>query len=61
MDIYIQLSNSEGIGMPSIEAAACGVPIFVVNYSGMEDLVKKLKATPIKVQKLFTESEDVTF
>lgn len=43
-DLYIQLANSEGFGLPQVEAAACGIPIACTNYSAMEDVVKKLGA-----------------
>jgi len=56
-DLYIQYSICEGFGMPQVEAGACGVPIATVNYSAMCDIVKKLKAYPIKVRTLFKELE----
>ncbi len=56
-DIYIQYSICEGFGMPQVEAAACGVPIFTVNYSAMVDIVKKLEATPIPPAVMFKELE----
>lgn len=46
-DLYVQCANSEGFGMPVVEAAACGVPLAVVNYSAMCDFVEKLGAYPI--------------
>jgi glycosyltransferase involved in cell wall biosynthesis len=46
-DLYIQCANSEGFGLPQVEAAACGIPIACTNYSAMEDLVNKLEAYPI--------------
>lgn len=56
-DIYVQYSQCEGYGMPIVEAAACGIPVMVVNYSAMEDFVKTLNATPIKVERFYTEAE----
>jgi glycosyltransferase involved in cell wall biosynthesis len=56
-DLYIQYAICEGFGMPQVEAGACGVPIATVNYSAMCDIVKKLKAYPIKVRTLFKELE----
>lgn len=47
-DMYVQYSNAEGLGIPVIEAAYCGVPVAVVNYSGMCDFVNKLGARPIE-------------
>lgn len=46
-DLYVQCANSEGFGLPQVEAAACGVPIACTNYSAMEDLVNKVDAYPI--------------
>lgn len=56
-DLYVQCANSEGFGLPQVEAAACGVPIACTNYSAMEDVVKKLGAYPIKVDALYKELE----
>lgn len=47
MDLYVQYSCAEGLGMPQIEAAACGVPVMSVNYSGMKDIVEKTGGYPI--------------
>jgi len=46
-DLYIQPANSEGFGLPQVEAAACGTQIACTNYSAMEDVVNKLGAYPI--------------
>ena len=32
-DVYIQPANSEGFGLPIVEAAACGVPVMATDYS----------------------------
>ena len=47
-DLYVQCANSEGFGLPQVEAAACGIPIACTNYSAMEDIVKNLGAYGIK-------------
>lgn len=47
-DLYVQPANSEGFGLPQVEAAACGIPIACTNYSAMEDIVNKLGAYPIQ-------------
>lgn len=57
MNFYVQYSICEGFGMPQVEAAACGVPIATVNYSAMEDIVKKINAYPIKIASFFKELE----
>lgn len=46
-DLYVQCANSEGFGLPQVEAAACGIPVACTNYSAMEDIVNKLDAYPI--------------
>lgn len=42
MDLYIQYSNSEGLGIGQIEAAACGVPVCGTAHSAMLDVIPKL-------------------
>jgi glycosyltransferase involved in cell wall biosynthesis len=54
-DLYVQYANSEGLGIPAIEAGSCGVPVFEVDYSAMSDVVRKLDGTPLKVQRLYHE------
>lgn len=56
-DAYVQYSNSEGFGMPMVEAAACGVPVFCTDYSAMEDSVRRLDGYPIDPIMLYTELE----
>jgi glycosyltransferase involved in cell wall biosynthesis len=56
-DVYVQYAICEGFGMPQVEAASCGVPVMSVDYSAMEDVVRKLNGFPIKVKKLFRELE----
>lgn len=46
-DYYVQYSNSEGFGIPLVEAAACGVPIMAVDYSAMSDILTKLNGVRI--------------
>lgn len=60
-DLYIQYSNSEGFGMPQLEAAACGVPIMSVDYSAMTDAVQKLGGVPIPLVALNLELETGCF
>lgn len=47
-DIYVQYAICEGLGIPQLEAASCGIPIFAVNYSGMEELTTKLNGVKIE-------------
>jgi len=60
-DLYIQYANSEGFGMPQLEAAACGVPIMSVDYSAMTDAVRKLQGSPIPLTALSLELETGCF
>jgi glycosyltransferase involved in cell wall biosynthesis len=56
-DVYVQYANSEGFGMPQVEAAACGVPVMATDYSAMSDVVRKLGGFPIFVDRLDLEQE----
>lgn len=56
-DVYVQFSNSEGLGIGLVEAAACGVPVMGTDYSGMADVVRKLTGTPIAVKSFYREPE----
>jgi glycosyltransferase involved in cell wall biosynthesis len=40
-DLYIQYANSEGFGMPQLEAAQCGALVASVDYSAMSSVDKK--------------------
>ena len=55
-DCLVQYSICEGFGMPQVEAAYCGVPVFSVNYSAMQDMPETILATPINFS-LQIESE----
>ena len=56
-DCYVQYSNSEGFGMPMVEAASCGVPVVATDYSAMSDVVRKINGFPVDVLSLSKESE----
>ena len=56
-DVYIQYAIAEGVGIPQIEAAACGIPIMSVDFTAMHDVVKWCKGYPIKVGYVFRELE----
>ena len=56
-DLYVQYANSEGFGLPQVEAAACGVPVMSVDYSAMSSVIRKLGGTPLKVKTLYKEME----
>ena len=46
-DLYIQYAICEGLGIPQLEAASCGVPICSVDYSAMSEVTDKLEADKI--------------
>jgi glycosyltransferase involved in cell wall biosynthesis len=56
-DIYAQIANSEGFGIPQIEAAFCGVPVMATDYSAMADVVRNVNGYPIKVKTTYREME----
>lgn len=56
-DVYLQICTNEGMGLPQIEAAACGIPVMSTNYSAPEDILKKLNGYPLNVLQLFKEVE----
>ena len=56
-DLYIQYANSEGFGLPQVEAASCGVPVMSVDYSAMESVIRKINGTPLKLKSRYLELE----
>ena len=56
-DLYVQYANSEGFGLPQVEAAACGVPVMSVDYSAMSSVIRKLGGTPLRPKTLYKELE----
>jgi len=56
-DLYVQYANSEGFGMPQLEAAYCGVPVMSVYYSAMESVIKNIDAVPLVPLHLSMECE----
>jgi glycosyltransferase involved in cell wall biosynthesis len=57
MDLYIQCANSEGFGLPTIEAAACGVPVMATDYSAMSSEVRKVGGIMIPPLNTYKEME----
>lgn len=57
IDVYVQLSTNEGLGIPPVEAIACGVPTLVTDYSGTCEIIKYADAIPIPSLKLIREME----
>lgn len=60
-DLYVQYANSEGFGMPQLEAAACAVPVLSVDYSAMSDVIRKLNSQPIPLLTMSLELETGCF
>jgi glycosyltransferase involved in cell wall biosynthesis len=56
-DVYIQWANSEGWGMPQLEAAYAGLPVISIEYSAMESLINNIKGVGIKPLALYKELE----
>lgn len=56
-DVHCLLSSNEGQGITGVESAACAIPSMVINYSGCEDMIKKIGAIPLKVDRLRREPE----
>lgn len=56
-DIYVQYANSEGFGMPQVEAAQAGLPVVTVGYSAMKSVADSLDTCIIPVKHLSKESE----
>ena len=61
MDLYIQYAICEGLGMPQVEAAACGVPLASVDYSAMADIISKTNGIALKPARMFYEWETNAF
>ena len=56
-DIYVQYANSEGFGLPQVEAAAVGVPVASINYSAMETVIEKLDGFALEPAAYYKELE----
>lgn len=56
-DVYVQYANSEGFGLPQVEAAACGVPVMSTDYSAMESVIRQLGGIPLKPKAMYKELE----
>ena len=56
-DVYVQYANSEGFGMPQLEASQSGVPIMTVSYSAMDSVGDNVGAIKIPLLTLQTECE----
>lgn len=46
-DIYVQYANSEGFGMPQLEAAYSGLPVISTYYSAMQSVIDNIEGIGI--------------
>ena len=56
-DVYVQYANSEGFGMPQLEAAYCGLPVISTYYSAMESVINNIGGIGIKPKSFMKECE----
>lgn len=56
-DIYVQYANSEGFGMPQLEAAYSGLPIISTYYSAMKSVIDNIGGIGIKPLSYTKEAE----
>ena len=57
MDLYVQYANSEGFGMPQLEAAQCELPVISTYYSAMQSVVDNIGAIGIEPLSYYIECE----
>jgi glycosyltransferase involved in cell wall biosynthesis len=55
-DFYVQYAICEGLGIPQLEAASCGIPIASVDYSAMSEVTSYIEGYKISYA-LFKELE----
>ena len=56
-DVYVQYANSEGFGMPQLEAAYSGLPVISTYYSAMESVIDNIGGIGIKPLAFNKEAE----
>ena len=56
-DVYVQYANSEGFGMPQLEAAHCGVPVMSTYYSAMESVIDNIGGIALEPLSYYLECE----
>jgi glycosyltransferase involved in cell wall biosynthesis len=57
MDACVQYSVCEGFGMPQVESAYCGTPVFSVDHTAMGSVCRTLGGTLISVGRTYSEPE----
>lgn len=58
-NLYVQYSSCEGFGMPILEAAACGLKTFGVDYSATPEVVRKCGGEVIKPRSLYYDDAEL--
>ena len=56
-DIYVQYANSEGFGMPQLEAAHCSLPVISTYYSAMQSVIDNIGGIGIEPISYYKECE----
>mgnify|MGYP003147845925 CR=1 FL=1 len=56
-DVYVQYANSEGFGMPQLEASHCGLPVMSTYYSAMESVIDNIGGIAIEPLSYYLECE----
>jgi hypothetical protein len=56
-DVYVQYANSEGFGMPQLEAANCSLPVISIDYSAMQSVVKNIGGFGVIPSSYYIECE----
>lgn len=59
-DFYVQYAICEGLGIPQLEAASCGIPICSVDYSAMSEVTSNLDGFKVQYA-LYKELETNAF
>jgi len=54
-DVYLQPSKAEGLGLPVLDAMACGVPVVATDTGAMHELLKDGRGFLIPADYVFTD------
>lgn len=59
-DLYVQPASNEGLGIPVLEAAKCGLRVVGTNYSALETVIPNVGGTLVNPLTLATDINDGT-